>query len=176
MREKGDFLIRHKNLLIVLLLLVTMTVSSLANQERLAEEAATVSLPLTEPSDVPLGKLEQFRQQRDAESLRDMAALQSLIAQEELDSQTREAAAAQLRDLVDVREKQLALEGALLESGMYPCVAVVSAGHVTLVTEKADLSDDENTLLLTMAQLHASAPPNAVSVMTVNETRSSAIN
>ena len=168
MRISGDWMTRHRNLLIVLLLLVTMVVSSLANQERLAQEAATVSLPVVEPFEEPAGKLETFRRQRDAASLQDMAALQSLIGQEQLDQQTRADAAAQLQSIVDAREKQLALEGTLLESGFYPCVAVVSAGQVTIVTEKDGLTDGDTALLLSMAQLHTGLQPAQVSVITTD--------
>ena len=168
MRISGDFITRHKNLLLALLLLATMVASSLSNQERLAKEAATVSLPVVEPYAEPVGKIELFRQQRDTASLKDMAALQTLVDQPELDAQTRAEAAEQLRALVDAREKQLALEGALLESGIQPCAAVVSAGQVTIVTEKAQLTEDETALLMTMAQLHAGAQPAQVSVITTD--------
>ena len=168
MRKTGDWITRHRNLLLILLLLATMAVSSLANQERLTQEAATVSLPMVEPYAEPAGRIELFRQQRDTAALQDMAALQALVGQEQLDRQTREEAAAQLSMLVDHRERQLALEGALLESGFYPCAAVVSAGQVTIVTEKASLSDDEMALLMTMAQLHAGASPAQVSVITAD--------
>ena len=168
MRVTGDFITRHKNLLLALLLLATMVASSLSNQERLKQEAATVSLPVVEPAAEPIGKIELFRQQRDAASLLDMAALQSLIDQEQLDQQTRAEAAGQLRALVDAREKQLAMEGALLESGFHPCVAVVSGGQVTIVTQRADLSEDETELLMTMARLHVGAAPGQVSVVTTD--------
>ena len=168
MRVTGDWITRHKNLLLALLLLATMVASSLSNQERLAREAATVSLPVAEPYAEPAGRVELFKQQRDTAALRDMAALQALIAEESLDQQTRDEAAGQLRALVDAREKQLALEGALLESGLHPCVAVVSAGQVTIVTEKAGLTEDETALLMTMAQLHAGASPAQVSVVTTD--------
>ena len=168
MRVSGDWITRHKNLLLALLLLATMVASSLSNQERLEQEAATVSLPVVEPYAEPAGKIELFKQQRDTASLQDMAALQALVDQEQLDQQTRAEAAGQLQALVDAREKQLALEGALLESGFHPCVAVVSAGQVTIVTERAELTEDETALLMTMAQLHAGASPGQVSVVTTD--------
>ena len=168
MRVSGDFITRHKNLLLALLLLATMVASSLSNQERLQQEAATVYLPMVEPSAEPRDKMTLFRQQRDAASLQDMAALQALVGQEELDPQTRAEAASQLQALVDAREKQLALEGALLESGLHPCVAVISAGQVTIVTEKGSLTEDETALLMTMARLHTGALPAQVSVITAD--------
>ena len=168
MRLSGEWITRHRNLLLILLLLATMLVSSVANQERVAREAATVSLPVAEPYAEPAGRVEQFRQRRDAAALLDMAALQALVDQDKLDQQTRDEAAGQLRALVDAREKQLALEGSLLASGFAPCVAVVSAGQVTVVTEKTALTDDEAALLMAMAQLHAGARPSQVSVITAN--------
>lgn len=167
MRVSGDFITRHKNLLLALLLLATMVASSLSNQERLGQ-ATTVSLPMVEPSAEPMDKMTLFRQQRDAASLQDMAALQALVGQEELDPQLRAEAASQLQALVDAREKQLALEGALLGSGLQPCVAVVSPGQVTIVTEKVTLTEDETALLMTMAQLHTGALPAQVSVITAD--------
>lgn len=168
MRVSGDFITRHKNLLLALLLLATMVASSLSNQERLGQEAATVSLPMVEPAAEPMDKMTMFRQQRDAASLQDMAALQALVDQAELDPQLRAEAAGQLQSLVDAREKQLALEGALLGSGLQPCVAVVSPGQVTIVTEKVSLTEDETALLMTMAQLHTGVLPAQVSVITAD--------
>lgn len=168
MQKTGDFITRHRNLLLAMLLLATMVVSSLANQERVAQQATTVSLPVVAPQAEPTSRMELFRQQRDTAALRDMAALQALVDQEQLDQQTRTEAAAQLQALVDAREKQLALEATLLESGLYPCVAVISGQQVTIVTEKASLTDHETALLMTMAQLHAGASPAQVSVMTTD--------
>lgn len=168
MSKSGDFITRHRNLLLAMLLLATMVVSSLANQERIAQQAATVSLPVVAPAVEPVGKIELFRQQRDTASLQDMAALQALVSQELLDAQTRVEAASQLQAIVDAREKQQALEASLLESGLYPCVAVVSSGQVTIVTEKTNLTEHETALLMTMAQLHAGAAPSQVSVITTD--------
>lgn len=168
MQKTGDFITRHRNLLLAMLLLATMLVSSLANQERLAQQATTVSLPVVEPIVEPAGKMELFRQQRDAAALQDIAALQTLVDQEQLDPQTRAEAAAQLQALVSARQKQQALEATLLESGLYPCVAVISGEQVTIVTEKADLTDHETALLMAMAQLHAGAAPSQVSVITTD--------
>jgi len=116
---------------------------------------------------LPKQKLPLFQPRSDAYAwLNDMAALQALVDQTSLDDQTRAQAAAQLQSLIDVRQKQLALEGALLESGIYPCVAVVSQRNVTIVTEKETLSNGETALLLTMARTHADADPSSVRVIT----------
>lgn len=166
MNRPDSFFLRHKNVLLTALLLVTLVASSKANQERLAQEAATVSLPVVETSEKPLPALEAFRAQRDASTLTDMATLQALVDQTNLDDQTRAQAAALLQQLVDARQKQTALEGALLTSGFSPCVAVVSNGGVTIVTEKATLSEGETALLMTMARAHTDADPSSVRVIT----------
>lgn len=165
---KPGFIARHRNVLLFALLLVTLAACSLSNQHRAERDAATVSLPLVQTSAAPDDAISVFRQQRDDTAAADMAALQKLVDQEDLDDQTRYDAAAQLQAIVDAREKQVALEGALVNSGMYPCVAVVSAGSVTIVTQKETLSDAETALLLTMAQVHAGADPSAVRVITGN--------
>lgn len=165
----GNWIHRHRNLLLLALLLTTMAVSYLVNQRQLAQEASAVTIPVTEVIAPTAAPIEQFRQERDAAAVRDMAALEALCAQENLDAQTRADAAAQLKRLIDVRQKQTALEGALLESGIAPCAAVVAEGSVTIVTEKATLTDGETALLLTMAQTHAGVEPSGVRVITAGE-------
>ena len=161
----GNWIHKHRNLLLLALLLTTMAVSYLVNQRQLAQEASAVTIPVTEVSAPTAAPIEQFRQERDAAALKDMAALETLCAQDNLDAQTRADAAAQLKRLIDVRQKQTALEGALLESCIAPCAAVVAEGSVTIVTEKATLTDGETALLLTMAQTHAGVEPSGVRVM-----------
>lgn len=160
------FIRKHRNSLLLLCLLLTLAVSWLATSRRLAQSAATVSLPVEPVSAVPAGRLEQFRARREEAFLADAASLQALCDQDSLSATTREDAARQLQQLVSTRETQLALEGALAQSGLYPCVAVVSEGSVTLVTEKETLSDGESALLLTLAQAHAGVAPSGVRVMT----------
>lgn len=164
-----DFLKKHRNALLLTLLTVTLAVSWFFNRQRLTEAAATVSLPVTQVTGAPVSRLDAYRAQRDEQALTDMAALQALCDQDALDAQTRQAAADQLREMVARRESQIALEGALVESGVYPCVAVLSPGSVTIVTEKADLTGGESALVLTLAKAHAGVEPSGVRVMTAQD-------
>lgn len=166
----GDWIHKHRNLLLLALLLVTLAVSCVSNQHRLQEAGTTVSLPIVQTVAAPSSRLEQFRESRDASALEDMAALETLCGQEIIDEQTRKDAAAQLQRLVDVRQKQTALEGALTQSGLYPCVAIVTDGSVTIVTDKTELSSGESALLLTMAKTHAGVDPSGVRVVTADNT------
>ena len=56
--------------------------------------------------------------------------------------------------------------GALCETALAPCVAVVSEGSVTIVTEKEGLTSGETALVMTMAQAHAGVEPSGVRVVT----------
>lgn len=154
------------NLILIIILMATMVVSYFVTQRRLDAEGATVSVPVVEVSPAPAGSLETFRAQRDETALQDMAALQALCGQEQLDQTTREDAAAQLQRLVEQREKQLALEGALAKSALAPCVAVISEGSVTIVTDKESVTSGETALVMTMAQTHAGVEPSGVRVVT----------
>lgn len=162
----GNWIHKHRNLLLIALLSLTMAVSYLSNQRRMQEVTPTVSLPVVEVSTAPTSALEQFREERDAAALRDMSALETLVDQSALDDQTRADAAAQLQRLIDHRQKQTALEAALLTSDIAPCVAVVDEGSVTIVTEKETLTEGETALLLTMVETHASVLPSGVRVVT----------
>lgn len=164
-----EFILKHRNALLLLCLLVTLAASWFFTNRRLTEAAATVSLPV-EPVSAPVAShLDAFRARQEEAYRSDTAALQALCDQENLSSATREDAAAQLRRMVDTRQTQLALEGALAQSGVSPCVAVISPGSVTVVTEKASLSDGESALVMTLAQAHTGVEPSGVRVMTAGE-------
>lgn len=161
---------KYRNLLLLGLLVVMLVVSSQMNRDRLLRETAAVSLPVTytgasanvQTAQTPM---EQYRQQRDETAMQDMAALQALADAEVLDAQTREDAAARLQLLVTQREQQTALEGALLETSLWPCVAVISPGSVTVVTEKEALTEAERITLLTMVQAHTDVDAGGVRIV-----------
>ncbi|MBQ8654827.1 MAG: SpoIIIAH-like family protein [Clostridia bacterium] len=162
----NDWIRRYRSPLMLGLLLLTMTVSYFANQHSQLEAGQAVSLPVVQTSPEPVSPLDEYRQQRDADALRDMAALEALVNQAELDPQLRADAAAQLQRLVAERQQESALEGALTASGVYPCAAVAEAGSITIVTEKNTLSEGENALILTLAETHAGVSPSGVRVIT----------
>lgn len=165
------FIHKHRNALLLGCLVLTLAVSWLATSRRLEEAAATVALPVEQITAAPSSSLEQFRARREETVLSDMAALEALCAQGALSTSTREDAAQQLQRLVATREAQLALEGALTQSGISPCVAVVGEGSVTVVTDKATLSDGESALVLTLAQAHTGVAPSGVRVVTASEVK-----
>lgn len=166
MNKPGHILIRYKNIFLLSLLLATLLLSGYANHERLEAASTTVDIPVTEVFSEPAGALESFREQRDQEALADIAALEKLCAQENLDKSTREAAAAQLQTLLDNRQSQTALEGALAGSSLYPCVAVVQGGSVTIVTEKETITEQDSAMVLTLAAAHTGVSPENVRIIT----------
>lgn len=166
-----DFIRKHRNALLLGCLVLTLAASWFATNRRLEEAAATVALPVEQVTAAPGSSLEQFRAKREETTLSDIAALEKLCAQENLSQSTREDAAQQLQRMIAAREAQLALEGALTQSGISPCVAVVGEGSVTVVTNKADLSDGESALVLTLAQAHTGVAPSGVRVVTASEAK-----
>lgn len=166
MDQLGKWLTKHRNAFLLGLLTITLVVSGHANQQRVAATSSTVSIPVVETAAQPLSPLESCRQQRDQEALRDIAALEALVNQPLLDEATREAAADQLAILVSDRQAQSALESALSGSSLYPCVAVVSSGSVTIVTEKSAVTEKDSALVLTLAAAHAGVSPENVRIIT----------
>lgn len=147
---KPAFLTRHRNLLLIVLLAATLAVSSAANRRRLEEARPTTALPVTASSAVAV-----YQTERDGAYMTDVAALQAVSADATLDAATREAAALRLTQLIADREAEAALEAALSQSALAPCAAVVSGGSVTIVTEKADITQEDMALALTLAVAHA---------------------
>lgn len=163
MMKPGDLLTKHRNLFLLILLGGTLIISGIAAQE---QEAATVNIPVVETAAQPVDALEAFRIQRDRDALSDIAALEKLCAQENLDESLREDASNRLQSIIDSRQAQSALEGALLNSSLYPCVAVVTGGSVTIVTGKTTITDQDAALVMTLAAAHAGASPQDVRIIT----------
>ena len=166
MKRLGDLLTRHRNLFLLLLLVCTLSVSSAANRERLEAASATVHIPVTEAVSGNLSRLERYRQARDTAYRNDLDALEALCAQPDLDERTREDAAARMQLLISCHEAQTALEGALLNSSLSPCAAVVAGGNVTIVTGKSAVTKADSALVLSLAKAHADAAPECVRIIT----------
>ena len=166
MNRLGELLTKHRNAFLLVLLMATLLSGSIANRERLQAASATVDIPVIETAAQPVSALEAYRQQRDQQALSDIAALEKLVAQAALDESTRKAAADQLQALIDCRQAQAALEGALVQSSLYPCAAVVTADSVTIVTAKSAVTDKDSALVLTLAAAHVGASPENVRIIT----------
>lgn len=166
MNQLGKWLTKYRNVFLLALLTLTLVVSGYANQQRVKAASSTVSIPVVETAAQSLSPLETCRQQRDQEALQDMAALEALVNQPLLDEATRESAADHLAVLVGNRQAQSALESALSGSSLHPCVAVVSSGSVTIVTEKSAVTDKDSALVLTLAAAHTGASPENVRIIT----------
>lgn len=166
MIKAGDFLTKHKNAFLGLILLLTLVISGLSARNRLAEAPSAISIPVVEAAASGLSPMDVFRQEREQTMREDMAALQALCDQDDLASTDRSDAASRLQSLVECREAQLAIEGALVQSSLSPCVAVVSPGKLTLVTGKASISERDTALVTTLAMTHAGVSPAGVQIIT----------
>ena len=165
MNALGNLLTKHRNLFLVGLLLITLALSGVANRTRLQAEKQTVDIPVLAAGGEAIAPLEEFRRERTAAVQADIAALEQLIAHDALDQETREQAAEQLQRIIDIRQAQTALEGALSGSSLYPCVAVLEAESLTLVTAKKELTDEDSALILSLAAAHAGVAPENVRVI-----------
>ena len=160
----GNLLRKNMNFILIAVLLATMVVSYAANQRRPNAEVSTVSLPVVSVTTAP-SALEEYRRRREETALQDMAALQALCESDKVDETTRSDAASQLQKIILRREQQSALEGALIQSGLAPCVAVITEGSVTIVTGKEQISEAESALVMTLAQTHAHVKPAGVRII-----------
>lgn len=163
MKHVGDLLAKHRNVFLIGLLAATLAFSGYVKQEN--TKAASVNIPVTEVAAQPLNALEGFRQQRDQSVLTDIAALEKLIALPDLDDNTRQEAAACLQSIIEARQAQSALEGALSGSSLSPCVTVVQNGSVTIVTDKSTITEKDSALVMTLAAAHTGASPENVRII-----------
>jgi hypothetical protein len=166
------FMKKHKNLIFLCVLLLTLAGSYLWNQYQLGE-LKTVSLPIsrtegggTAPAtSVVKTPLAAYQEKREATRQTDMAALETLAANEKVDQAARDQAQEELREVIRCRESELAIEGALTGAGLAPCVAVVQRGAVTVMVEKKELTQTEATMILTLTTAHTGEVPENIRIM-----------
>ncbi len=161
----GEMLAKHRNTFLLTLLTATLIVSGLSRRE-MEEAIPTVQIPVTETKAQALSPMEAYRTARDQQAREDLDALKSLCEADRVDRATREAAAKRLTELAANREAESALEGALCTSGLYPCVAVVAGGSVTIVTGKNSISERDSALVLTLCAAHAGVFPENIRIVT----------
>ena len=169
------FLKKHKNLIFLCVLLLTLAGSYLWNQYQLGE-LKTVSLPIsrtdgggaTPTPSVLKTPLAQYQEKREATRQADMAALQTLVSNEKVDQAARDQAQEELQEMIRCRESELAIEGALTGAGLAPCVAVVQRGAVTVLVEKKELTQTEATMILTLTTAHTGEVPENIRIMAGN--------
>jgi hypothetical protein len=167
------FLKKNKNVIFLSVLLLTLAGSYLWNQY-LLDGAKTVTLPLSQPqaenntSDTFIKKtpLAEYIEKREATRKADMAALETLAANKEVDQTTRDQAQAELSEVIRCRECELAIEGVLTGAGLTPCVAVVQRGAVTILVEKKELTQTEATMIMTLTAAHSGEAPENIRIMT----------
>lgn len=163
MTKLGELLTKHRNIFLIVLLVTTLALSSLASQPA---SSVTVDIPVTQTAAAPFNPLQAYRMQRDQEALADIAALEALVAQPLLEASTREDAADRLQEIIDCRRAQSAMEGALVSSSLGPCVAVLEGGSLTIVTEKTDVTSKDSALVLTLAAAHTGVKPENIRIIT----------
>lgn len=164
--DRADFLTRHKNTLLLTLLVTTLICARTIGQRGSADAHTAVTIPVMQTNTDQLTPLEAFRQAREEALRADMAALQALCDQEKLDAQTRQDAADRLERIVDQHQMQLAIEGALSTSSLAPCAAVVRTGSVTVVTRKETITAQDSAMVIAIAREYADVTSSGVQVIT----------
>ncbi len=159
---KPGFITRHRNLLLITLLAATLALSSTAARRRLEEARQVTALPVTQAA----SPVAAYIAERQGAFLTDLQALHALCENASLDDATREAAAERLTQLVTDRDAEAALEVALSQSALAPCAAVISGGSVTIVTEQADITQEDAALAMTLAAAHAGVDAADVRIIT----------
>ena len=166
------FLKKHRSLIFLSVILLTLAGSYLWNQYQLLG-AKTVSLPITRVNGgntaptaaVSKTPLKEYQEKREATRKEDMAALNALATNDKVDQTARDQAHGELLELIQFRESELAIEGALTGAGLAPCVAVVQRGAVTILVEKKELTQTEAAMVLNIASAHSGEAAENIRIM-----------
>ena len=166
MKTAGEFITRHRHLLLIALLTVTLLVSSDANRRRLEDEAVVTSIPVTQTADTASIAVATYVSERDAAYQQDIATLTALLSQDGIGERAQQDAADQLQAMIRRREARDAIEEILASTDLAPCAAVITGDAMTLVTAKSVPSAEDSALVLTLAAAHADIAPEKVHIIT----------
>lgn len=163
MKSITAFILRHRRMLLIALLSVTLLVSSEASRRQLQQDAVFTSLPIQRTYSSPAAA---FAASCSDQHDRDVAALRALIDRDDIDDVTRNDAADLLASMISDRTRQRALEDALAATSLAPCAAVVTGDSVTLITGKERITPAESALVITLAALHCGAEAENIRILT----------
>lgn len=139
-----------------LLLMAVMTLTAAACLMYQTKPRSTAALlPVSTAATSVLTPTEEYRLARNETELRDLAALEAICQSDAVDAELRADAAQALQTLVSARQRQLAVEGALLQSGLGDCVAVITGDILTLVSQQKTLTAQQSAQVVELAQIHA---------------------
>lgn len=161
MSKLGGFLTKHRNLLLISLVTAAMLIGHYSSDD----QPVTVDIPVVETAAAIQSPVESFRQRRNQAECTDIAALEQLVMRDDLDEQMRCKAAERLQSIIDARQIQSAIEGALATSSLYPCAVVLEGGILSIVTEKSAVTDRDMALVLSLAADHGGVKPEAVRII-----------
>lgn len=106
-----------------------------------------------------------FRQNRDATREKELQYLTEMIADENVDSDTKASAEEQKLALIDAMEKELIIEGLLQAKGFKGVAVTVKKGSVNIVVDRETLSDTEIAQILDIAMSETGEPAENIKVL-----------
>ncbi len=109
-----------------------------------------------------------FRSDRDSVREKEIAYLDSMIAETTTDDETRKEANQQKLDLIGQMEKEVTIEGLLKAKGFGDVAVTVHKGSVNVVVAEATLDQTQVAQILDIAQRESGEPAENIKVVPKN--------
>lgn len=106
------------------------------------------------------------RNAREASYEKDMAALQALTENEQLQQAIRDQAAEQLNRMVQNHQTELAIEEALQKAGFAPVLVVMQNDSLTVNAGARELNSVDSMTILSLCVAHSEIPSENIRIMT----------
>ena len=106
-----------------------------------------------------------FRANRDATREKELQYLTEMIADENVDSDTKASAQEQKLALIDAMEKEMVIEGLLQAKGFKGVAVTVKKGSVNIVVDRETLSDTEIAQILDIAMTETGESAENIKVL-----------
>ena len=106
------------------------------------------------------------RNAREASYEKDMAALQALTENEQLQQAVRDQAAEQLNRMVQNHQTELAIEEALQKAGFAPVLVVMQNDSLTVNAGARELNSVDSMTILSLCVAHSEIPSENIRIMT----------
>lgn len=125
-----------------------------------------VAATSAETETAPAASVQDEADDRARACERDREALRAIADDEALPDETREEAAKRLTDLVERRQRELALNDLIAALGYAPCLTLEQNGSVTVLLAQDAITEDDSAALLALCLAHMPVARENVRIMT----------
>ena len=158
-------ILNNKKVISVALAVVLIAAGGVVNYKLTGGASSAKKARETAGEEETVDVFSQYKNQRTSQRAEEISYIDSVIAGEAADAQTKTKAEAQKLEIVSCMETELTTEGLIRTKMMVDTVVTVKDGAVNVVVNKTSLSDEEVAQIAEIVKAQTGEPAQNIKIM-----------